>query len=476
MGLTSFWSGVPLAGPCIAGWAPAPGAPVPGGDLQLVTPVRVLDTRTGAGLEEPCRLSAPRWSGDRTDLVVDVTGVGEVPETGVAAVALRVHATRGSALRYTVSARATADQPAVPLLSTALTAPASGTVVVPVAADGTVRLVLDAGTTDVLVDVLGWAPAAAPAVPTRVGTAGAMRLVAPFSVEDAWTTPLKPKETRTIALAGRGGLPASGLTGLTFSVEAGTTTAPALVDVLRTDPRSQVGRVRTSTSTAAVSLVVSPTVDGTIQLRNLSSVPVPLRLRVFAWSGSGAGGRSLVVGTTPVPVVDTTKGLGLTGPAPSRTGRTVTVTGNSAAPTGATAVLVSISTYGGSTAGVAAVKGRVLGPRHPAPDVDPQHRAGPAERVLAHPGDPGGRARPHDGSRLRRLTPVSAPAPRLVRRWPPSSTTSVCPPRSRRRPPARRPIRPRSSTTSTPSSGRPWSTGAARCSSSRVPAPARPAC
>jgi hypothetical protein len=36
----------------------------------------------------------------------------------------------------------------------------------------------------------------------------------------------------------------------------------------------------------------------------------------------------------------------------------VTVTGNAAAPAGASAVLVSISTYGGSTAGVAAVKGR----------------------------------------------------------------------------------------------------------------------
>ena len=95
--LTSFWTKTPLPPTCSEGWGRRPGAaPVAGGDLVPIAPVRVLSTFSGVGQAERCRIGQPRWSGDRRDLVVPVLGVGGVPETGVAAVAVRVAVSRPS--------------------------------------------------------------------------------------------------------------------------------------------------------------------------------------------------------------------------------------------------------------------------------------------------------------------------------------------------------------------------------------------
>jgi hypothetical protein len=240
MGLTSFWTGQPLPGPCLVGWAPAPRcARRRWRPCASSPPVRVLDTATGKGLAQACRLSAPRWSGDRTEVPVKVTGVGQVPSTGVAAVVLRVQALpwQRTALHrhrpgHAQHARRSRSSPAQ-------TAPAvAGTVAAPVSADGTVRLGLDLGTTDVRVDVLGWAAPHRVATAARAASSG-LTVVEPVVAYGAFTAPLAGREARTVALAGRAGVPSSGLAGLVVTVETGD-------DVRRRDRRRAHPAARSS--------------------------------------------------------------------------------------------------------------------------------------------------------------------------------------------------------------------------------------
>ena len=168
---TSFWSGAALPPACQVGWgeadAPAAGA---GTDLVPVTPVRVLSTKSGTGLGSPCRATtAQSWDGSRRDVLAHVTGVGAVPSSGVAAVAVRVTAYRAVMPLTVVSVRTTSAQALRPVLTAVSAATYASTTVVPVASDGTIRLAVDRGSADLIVDVVGWVPLALTA-PTSAGT------------------------------------------------------------------------------------------------------------------------------------------------------------------------------------------------------------------------------------------------------------------------------------------------------------------
>jgi hypothetical protein len=352
MGLTSFWTGSPLPGPCLTGWAPAPPAPVASGAMRLVPAVRVMDTASGQGLAEPCRLSAPRWSGDRTELPVKVTGVGQVPATGVAAVVLRVQALRGSAPTSTVTVRATPSSVAVPVVTRQKTQAVAGTVTSPVSPDGTVRLGLDLGTTDVRVDVLGWAPAlTSPAASAVTG----LTPVRPVVAYGAFTAPLAAREARTISLAGRAGVPLTGVAGLVVTVETRVTSRAAVLDVLSPGESIPAGRLTTSTSERRSVSVLVPTKDGRIVLRSASGVPIPFRVRVVGWFGTSAGA-PLVTQVNPRVVVNTQTGVGLPGTAPTRVGRTFALSAPAGIPAGSSAALVSLGVRASGTTGPAVLR------------------------------------------------------------------------------------------------------------------------
>ncbi len=357
MGLTSFWSGRPLPGPCLTGWSPAPPAPVQGAPVRLVTPVRVLDTAAGVGLDETCRLSAPRWSGDRTELPVQVTGVGEVPETGVAAVVLRVQALRGSAPRSTVTVRATGSGAQVPVVTRVNGQAVSGTITTPVAGDGTVRLGLDLGTTDVRVDVVGWARSLTSTA--RVAPTGFTE-VKPVVAYAGFPFPLAGREARTVELAGRAGVPTSGVDGVVVTVETAPTSRASIVDVLSPGDPTPVGRLTTSTTGIRSLTVVVPTADASIVVRSSSSRSVPFRVRVVGWSGAAAA-RSLVVTASPTVVVDTQAGIGLQGATSTRVTRAFPIVGPGGLPVGSAAALVALSVRAGSSTGTAVLRSRWRG-------------------------------------------------------------------------------------------------------------------
>jgi hypothetical protein len=358
---TSFWSGAALAAPCDAGWgaggAVAVGA---GADLVPVTPVRVLDSRAGTGLAAACRLTAAQsWDGTRRDLVAHVTGVGQVPADGVAAVAVRVTAYRSVMPSTTVSVRTTAAGALRPVVTAPSASAYAATTVVPVASDGTIRLTVDRGSADVQLDVVGYVPLATSPAPAVAPTTGRAHLLRPTLVYDGLSKPLKPGETRTVRLGGVGPVPATGLTGLHLTLVTGRTTASSFVGVLTPSLRTYVGSLRTSTATSRVTQLLAPTTDGTLVLRNTGSAPAVVRLYANAWVGADPadGGGTLTLLPSPVKVVDSRARIGLGGAASSTASRVMTL-GPSAIPAGATGVLLAVSATGGRTEGLLVVGSR----------------------------------------------------------------------------------------------------------------------
>ncbi len=351
-GLTSFWTGTPLAPTCQAPWSAASSLAGAGSDLVPVEPVRVLDTLRGTGLDGPCRLGAPpSWNQTRGDVVVPVTGLGTIPADGVAAVALRVTAYRTSGITPTVYARSLATSASRPVVTSLSSTSYGGTTVVPVASDGTVRLWVDRAGADLLVDVVGYVPVASVA-PASAGT-GITHVTRPVLVYDGLAEPLAPGEIRTVHLAGVAPLPAEGLTGAALTLLAAKTSASTFVGVLTPSRRTYLGSVRTSTTLATATQVLATVTDGDVVLRNAGGAPAPVRLYVNGWTTTTAtdGGGRLTVLTSAWKAVDSVAKVQLPGPSTSLAYRTVSLVDGSHVPTGARGVLLSVSALGGRVAG-----------------------------------------------------------------------------------------------------------------------------
>lgn len=346
-GLTSFWTGTALAPSCQAPWDSSSSAAGPGADLVPVQPARVLDTVAGTGIDAPCRLAAPpTWDRSRHDLVLKVVGVGGVPGTGVAAVALRVTAMRPSTPPENVYARTTGGSTSIPVVTLASRLSAASTVVVPVAADGTVRLWVDRGTADVRAEVIAYAPTlpADPAPAPGTGT------VHPMTATYLYASTLAPGESRTVHLAGIGPVPADGISALSLSLLTAATTTSDVVSLRPAGAGVSQALLRTSVSRPRAAQAIVPT-TGDVIVTNGGRSPVLVRLASSGYltSVATAGGASMHTLAAPRTVVDSAKKVGIT-TITSSTARVAAVTGTSV-PMGATAVLVSVSVVGGSRDG-----------------------------------------------------------------------------------------------------------------------------
>jgi hypothetical protein len=362
-GLTSFWTGAPLASACQAPWSASSTLAGSGTGFVPVSPTRVLDTKKGVGLDQPCRLSTPpSWNTAQGDAVVRVTGVGDVPADGVAAVAVRLTAYRTSGILPTVYVRSLATSSAMPVVPVLSPSSYSGTAVVPVADDGTIRFYVDRGGADVLVDVVGYVPLPPPpdpnAVPAAAGS-GTLHLTRPTLVYDAIATPLAAHEQRTVHLGGVGPIPASGLSGLALSIVSARTSAVEVVSVLPASLRGFAGAVRTLTTLGRVSHLVMATADGDVVLRNSGSVPAPVRLYVTAFTTldptDGGGALTSLAGSWRA--IDTAAGVGINGAVTSGAARSASVVDGVHVPVGATGVLIDLRVRGGSSDGTVVVGG-----------------------------------------------------------------------------------------------------------------------
>ena len=181
-----------------------------GAAFQGVTPGRVLDTRAGSPTVDGQYAGGGRVAAG-SSIRVPVAGRAGVPVQGAAGVFATVTAVMPSADTYITTYPSGAPMPLASNLN-----PTSGSIVanltyIPIGTDGAVALYNATGSTDLLVDVVGYVGVAATTFhslsPKRFLDTRATQ--ATFDGKTQGEGPLRMSETRTVQVAGRAGIPVS---------------------------------------------------------------------------------------------------------------------------------------------------------------------------------------------------------------------------------------------------------------------------
>jgi hypothetical protein len=190
---------------------------VPIGGFANLPPSRLLDTR----------VTGPKLGAGQTR-TLQVTGVGGVPTTGVAAVVLNVTVTETTSVGYlTVSPTGTA-RPTVSNLNWTAGRTIPNAVTVKNSTSGQIDLYQSGpGTAQVIVDVAGYYLAGTPT------TAGAYTPLTPARILDTRSTggTLAAGETRDLQVTGQGGVPATGVSAVVLNVTVTETTTGGYLTV-----------------------------------------------------------------------------------------------------------------------------------------------------------------------------------------------------------------------------------------------------
>jgi hypothetical protein len=185
----------------------------PFGEFTGVTPARILDTRSGNG--QP----APGPVGPGSSIDVQVTGRGGVPATGVQAVVLNVTAVTPSASSFLTVWPTGLTRPEVSNLNVVPGQTVPNAVTVGLGDGGRVSVFNSSGATHVIFDVVGF-------YADEVGPTGSRFLSTPPSrlfdtrsgLGGVPAVPVGSGGTLTFDVTGRGGIPATGVTGVVMNV------------------------------------------------------------------------------------------------------------------------------------------------------------------------------------------------------------------------------------------------------------------
>jgi alpha-tubulin suppressor-like RCC1 family protein len=260
--------------------------------FNAVPPKRILSTRSGFG--------APKGPlGATKTLTLQVTGVGGVPATDVAAVALNVTAASSTVNSSLSVYPAGAARPPVSNVSFAAGVTTANLVIAKVSAGGAVTVYNNAGTVEVLADVVGWYDTDSyytPVTQTRILDTRS-GLGAPKATVGAG-------KTLALQVAGSGGVPSSGAVAVAVNITGVTPTIATSVSAYPT------GTTRPITSnlnlvkgrTGAVLVIAKLGAGGKLTLYN-STGTVHLLADVFGWYA--ASGQFTAI--TPTRLLDTRK-------------------------------------------------------------------------------------------------------------------------------------------------------------------------
>ncbi len=252
-------------------------AAVTTGTLRTVTPTRIVDSRSGLGL-------SGRIGSDQAPSV-RVAGVGGVPASGVSAVVATVTVTEPTAPGNLAVYPSGLSRPAVSSLNFTAGQSVPNLVTVPVGPDGRIVIANNStGSSQVLVDVAGY---------YLSGTAtarGAFVPVTPARVVDSRSAtglagPLGSDQKAPVQLAGRGGLPTSGVSAVVANLTATQPTAPGNLSVYPTGVTPPtVSNVNFVAGQSVPDLVVVPVgTDGRVVLSNNSTGSTQVILDVAGW-------------------------------------------------------------------------------------------------------------------------------------------------------------------------------------------------
>ena len=330
----------------VGGGAAAP-AGLPGG-VHPVPVERLLDTRVGTGAAAGIRPAGSTTS-------VTVAGFGEVPATGVGAVALTLVATGTTGSGYVTAYPHGGAAPTASALNWTVGRTVSNLALVKVGANGQVDLRVSGSSTNLVADVVGWVETAA-----GIPGAGTVTALSPARLLDtrngtgAPAARLRGGTVLPLAVAARGGVPATGAGAVVLNVTAVGGSSSGYVGVSPKDPgpgtASSLNWATGETIANLVVVGVSPA--GTVDLRVTTPGSVDLVADVVGWVGAGAPAGSWVLGAVrPGRVLDSrTDAGGL--PMTSNQRRTLLLAGTAGLPSaGMGAALLNVTVTGATYSG-----------------------------------------------------------------------------------------------------------------------------
>jgi hypothetical protein len=203
----------------LEGWyAPGTG---PSGLYNPVVPSRITDTRSGSGQPNAGHPLQPGGT-----LTVEVAGAGDIPSSGVAAVAMNVTAVSPTSSGYVTAYPAGSSQPVASNLNFVAGETVPNRVIVPLGSSGSVSFYNATGTTQLVVDVDGWFSATGGS-----GTGGPFVSIPPVRITDTRAGSGLPNAGATVApegslvvqVAGVDGVPAMGQSGAPTAVVCNVT-------------------------------------------------------------------------------------------------------------------------------------------------------------------------------------------------------------------------------------------------------------
>jgi hypothetical protein len=274
------------------------------GTFHALSPARILDTRTGDGTTGASKVGPGRTVG------LQVTGRGGVPSSGVSAVVMNVTVTQPSASSYLTAWPAGTTRPTASNLNYVAGQTVPNLVTVKVGTGGRVNLYNAFGSTHVVADVVGWY--------SDGSTAGARyQALSPARILDtrtgtgAPTAPVGPGRTLGLQVAGKGGLPISGVSAVVMNV---TVTEPSASSYLTAWP---AGTTRPTASnlnyvagqTVPNLVVVKVGDDGRVNLYNASG-STHVVADVVGWYSDGSTAGARYQALSPARILDTRTGTG----------------------------------------------------------------------------------------------------------------------------------------------------------------------
>lgn len=326
--------------------------------FQGLTPARLLDTRSGAGISTiDGQFLGGGQVGAGGTLNLTVTNRGGVPASGVSAVALNVTATEGTLPSFITVYPTGSGRPTASNLNTSANQTIANMVIVPVGTNGQVSLFNLAGNVHLVADVLGYFPTGSvtglnPArlMDTRAGTSTVDGQFAGIGAVGAGGT-------TNLTVLNRGGVPSSGVGAVALNVTATEGTSSSFVTVYPAGAgRPTASNLNTVANQTVPNMVIVPVgTNGQISLFNQAG-NTHLIVDVLAWFPSATAS---ITGVTPARLLETRSGLSTIDNAFNATGslqtggvQSVTVINRGGVPaSGVAAVALNVTATGGSSSG-----------------------------------------------------------------------------------------------------------------------------
>jgi uncharacterized protein (DUF1501 family) len=274
-----------------------PGTSGESGGLGTMTPVRIVDTRSGIGLGRTVKLGP----GERVD--VPIGGRDGVPALGVGAVVMNVTVTQCEATGFLTVWPTGETMPDASSLNFTAGQSVPNLVIAKLGTAGHVSVFNSNGNTHLIVDVSGWFPADQAFVPltpsrvldTRTGNGAPAAKIGPGGVVD-------------LQVLGRGGVPNAGNVGaVAMNVTVDGPDSESFVTVWpKGDPLPDASNLNMQPGQTVPNLVVAKVgAGGQISLRNAFG-STDLLADVLGWFPTGTGLQAV----SPVRILDTRTGNG----------------------------------------------------------------------------------------------------------------------------------------------------------------------